>query len=364
MKIEIYNACQNNLKGLDIKIPLHKVVVITGVSGSGKSSLALDTLYAEGQRRYVETFSAYARQFLERLPRPQVERIENIPPAIAIEHTNPVKSSRSTLGTLTEVNHFAKMLFFRQARLFCPGCDRPIKQYTSREAALLLVGQHQGKRATVVAPVKVAQDFELLRKGLIQAGYFRVLEKDKGRVVNIEEVERRDEIEVVIDRISLHHSRLKRLIDSIDRAFQVGKGMAKAYVEDKDPIVFSTLHACPDCQLAFPLPTPNLFSFNSPVGACPQCHGFGRIIDIDWDLVVPDPGKSISQGAVKVFEAPAARGERADMIRFCKAEGIPLDVKWCELDTAARSKILEGEGSWYGVRGFLSGWRPSATRFM
>jgi len=353
MKIEIYNACQNNLKGLDIKIPLHKVVVITGVSGSGKSSLALDTLYAEGQRRYVETFSAYARQFLERLPRPQVERIENIPPAIAIEHTNPVKSSRSTLGTLTEVNHFAKMLFFRQARLFCPGCDRPIKQYTTREAALLLVGQHHGKRATVVAPVKVAQDFELLRKGLIQAGYFRVLEKDKGRVVNIEEVERRDEIEVVIDRISLHHSRLKRLIDSIDRAFQVGKGMAKAYVEDKDPIVFSTLHACPDCQLAFPLPTPNLFSFNSPVGACPQCHGFGRIIDIDWDLVVPDPGKSISQGAVKVFEAPAARGERADMIRFCKAEGIPLDVKWCELDTAARSKILEGEGSWYGVRGFF-----------
>ncbi len=352
MFIQVHKARQNNLKGFDLKVPFHRVVVITGVSGSGKSSLALDTLYAEGQRRYVETFSPYVRQFLERMPRPRVDRIENIPPAIAVEHTNPVKSSRSTLGTLTEINHFAKMLFFREAALVCPTCTRRVKRDTPRDAARLLTKHHQGKAATIVAPVRVVSDFELLRQGLVQAGYWRVFED--GRIIDINDLHEREELEVVIDRLRLEEKRLRRLMDSFERAFSVGKGISRVYVEGEAPIPFSTRYGCPSCKLDFPLPTPNLFSFNSPVGACAECHGFGRTIDIDWDLVVPNPALSISQGAVKVFEVPAARGEKEDMLSFCRSRGIPLDVPWCSLPPGARKEILEGKGAWYGVRGFFN----------
>ncbi len=350
--IDLYELRQNNLKGFDLALPFHRVIAITGVSGSGKSSLALDTLYAEGQRRYVETFSAYARQFLERMPRPRVKRIENIPPAIAIEQTNPVKNSRSTVGTLTEINHFVKMLFYREAIPFCPNCDRPIVVATPELVAVELLTNNRDSRAIITAPVKVKGDFHFLKKGLIQAGYYRVFVD--GVIQEIQEVAERDEVEVLIDRLTLSEGNRARLLDSLERAFALGHGEARIhFVNNGKTLLYSANHACPYCDRQLQPRSPNLFSFNSPVGACPECHGFGRVIDIDWDLVVPNPEISIERGAVKVFEAPAAWEEKEDMLSFCHAEGIPTDKPWKELSDQARQAILFGKGGWYGVKGFF-----------
>lgn len=199
--IRLYELGQNNLKGFDLALPFHKVIVVTGLSGSGKSSLAIDTLYAEAQRRYVETFSAYVRQFLERMPRPNVRRIENIPPAIAIEQTNPVKNSRSTVGTLTEINHFVKMLFFSDSIPYCPDCGRPITPSSPQESANDLLRNASGCEAIITTRIEVKRDFHYLKQGLIQAGYFRVLVD--GRVVNLEDLYEEQSLDVIIDRIRI-----------------------------------------------------------------------------------------------------------------------------------------------------------------
>ncbi|MBW1730564.1 MAG: excinuclease ABC subunit UvrA [Deltaproteobacteria bacterium] len=349
--IRLYELRQNNLKGFDLSLPFHKVIAITGVSGSGKSSLALDTLYAEGQRRYVETFSAYARQFLERMPRPKVRRIENIPPAIAIEQVNPVKNSRSTVGTLTEINHFIKMLFYREATPYCPNCGRPIIVSTPQQAARDLMDKALDRAVVVTAPVRVKKDFRFLVEGLVQAGYYRVWEK--GRIQPLQELSEREMVEVVIDRLKLNMHSEGRLLDSLERAFALGRGEVMIY-EGQDVVEkYSAEHGCPYCGTVLSPRNPNLFSFNSPVGACPECHGFGRVIDIDWDLVVPNPKLSIKEGAVKVFEAPAAWEEREDLLRFCRGQGIPLGKPWETLPQEAKQSILFGKGHWYGVKGFF-----------
>ncbi len=349
--IHLQELREHNLKGFDLSIPFHKVIAITGVSGSGKSSLALDTLYAEGQRRYVETFSTYARQFLERMPRPKAKAIQNIPPAIAIEQVNPVKSSRSTLGTLTELNHFIKMLYFREGVLYCPGCSRQVAPSTPQDVARDLRARAAGHRILITATVKVQQDFQLLKKGLLQAGFFRVLER--GRIKDLDLIGPCEEVEVLIDRLKGGARSGSRLLDSLERGFAVGKGEIKVYVEQKEPLLYSNTLACPYCKIGFAQPSPNLFSFNSPVGACPECHGFGKVTDVDWDLVIPNKTLSINQGAVKVFEAPAAWEEKQDMLAFCKAEGIALDRPWHQLGKRARDAILFGKGHWYGVKAFF-----------
>lgn len=350
--IKLYELRQNNLKGFDLALPFHKVIVITGLSGSGKSSLALDTLYAEGQRRYVETFSAYARQFLERMPRPHVRRIENIPPAIAIEHTNPVKNSRSTVGTLTEINHFAKMFFYRESTPYCPGCGRPIHQATPHSSATELLSDAQGNTAVIIAPVEVQRDYHYLREGLVQAGYYRVLVD--GKVVDLDEVDEAHNLEVVIDRLKLSTRNHARLVDSLERGFALGRGNVMVYLETGEARKYTSQYGCPYCGIQLSPKIPNLFSFNSPVGACPECHGFGRVIDVDWDLVVPNPRLSIKEGAVKVFEAPAASGEKRDLLSFCRKQGIPVDCPWEELPKKVREAILFGQGPWYGVKGFFN----------
>jgi excinuclease ABC subunit A len=339
-KIRLENVRQNNLKGFDLDLPLYRVIAITGLSGSGKSSLALDTLYAEGQRRYVETFSAYARQFLERMPRPQAGRIENIPAAIAIEQTNPVKSSRSTLGTLTEVNHFVKMFFFREAHLFCPHCGRAILSRSPLKVASELVSRHPKELVVITALVEVKEDFSFLRDGLVAAGFFRVW--TEGRIENIMKIEPQPAVEVVVDRVHLKEENLSRLTDSLEKAFALGRDRILVHLPDSGVLKYTNRYACAYCEVSFTRPTPNLFSFNSPLGACLECRGFGRIIDIDWDLVIPDQTLSIQEGAVRVFEAPAASGEREDLLHFCRQESIPVDRPWKRLSEKARRTILQG----------------------
>ncbi len=344
--IKLRGVSQHNLKGFDLDIPLHKVVCVTGVSGAGKSSLAFDVLYAEGQRRYVETFSTYLRQYLERLPRPQVKSIENIPPAIAVEQTNPVKSSRSTVGTLAEITHFAKMLYFRESIPFCPYCHREIKGFDPEQVASLLLERYPAQLAIIVAPVK-ARDPNLLKSGLLASGFFRIFLAN--RIADLEEIEDLpSEIEVVLDRIKISPSEKKRLIEALEQGFNIAR-LVKIYLPYGRVEVFSKEARC-HCGYEPPKKTPNLFSFNSPIGACPQCRGFGRVIDIDWDLVVPDKNKSLAQGAITLLELPSLWEEKEELLEYCEEKDIPLTTAWKDLPEETRQRIIYGDGKWYGLK--------------
>ncbi len=279
--IHIQSASQNNLKNLTLRLPLHELIVITGVSGSGKSSLAFDTIYAEGQRRYVETFSPYARQFLERMDKPRVERIEGIPPAIAIDQVNPVRGSRSTVGTMTELNDHLKLLFARVAALYCRGCGRRVERDTPESIADALLAHGAGElRAVVTFPVTAPAHFDMaeVTELLARQGYTR-LHSRNGPL-----------LEVIQDRPRLSPANRARLVESLEAALSHGRGRVAVYPLDEQrqpgaPWRFSAHLHCPDCDLRYPDPQPGLFSFNSPAGACPTCRGFGRTMGIDVGLV-------------------------------------------------------------------------------
>ncbi len=349
MRKIILKGCQeHNLRGFDLEIPLYHVICVTGVSGSGKSSLVFDTLFAEGQRRYLETFSTYIRQYFERLPRPKVAAIENIPPAIAISQTNPVKSSRSTVGTLSEITHFTKMLYFRLAEARCAGCGRLLWIEDPVSGARRLLQKAAGKRAIVTCPVKAHQDPLLLREGLLQAGFFRLY--FSGEVRDIEELsDLPPECEIVVDRLRLLPEESDRLIEALERAFEIS-GEARIHLPYGEEIRLCASARCPYCDLSAPRRTPNLFSFNSPLGACPECRGFGRIMDIDWNLVIPNPRKSLREGALTILEMPFAWEVKEDLWEFCRRRGIPLDCPWEELPEEIQKAILYGEGEWYGLK--------------
>ncbi|QJA06025.1 excinuclease ABC subunit A [Thermosulfurimonas marina] len=347
-KIVLRGCREHNLKGLDLEIPLYRVVAVSGPSGSGKSTLVFDTLFAEGQRRYLETFSSYVRQYFERLPRPRVEAIENIPPAIAISQTNPVKSSRSTVGTLAEITHFAKMLWFRAAEARCPGCGKPLLAADPLSAARRLLSEAEGAPAVITAPLHVERDPRLLREGLLSAGYFRVW--SAGKVCDLEEMgEIPEELEVVLDRLKLRAEEFSRLVEALERGLSMS-GEVRIHLPYDRELRFASAERCPYCGLPAPRRHPNLFSFNSPLGACPECRGFGRVLDIDWDLVIPDPRKSLKEGAISVLEMPLAWEVREDLISYCRRKGIPLDRPWKELPEEVKQKILFGNGDWYGVK--------------
>ncbi len=353
--IRLRGVRQNNLKGLDLDLPLGELIVITGVSGSGKSSLAFDTVYAEGQRRYVETFSPYARQFLDRMDRPRADRIEGIPPAIAIDQTNPVRTSRSTVGTMTELNDHLKLLFARAARLFCHGCGREVRRDTPESVwkDLALLARQSNPRVLICFRVPVPNRFtpEEIRKLLAQQGYVRILREDA------------DGIEVIQDRLRLTARNRGRAIEALEAALSHGQGHLRVYPLDEDltpgdPWRFSTALHCPDCDIDYRNPTPNLFSFNSPLGACGTCRGFGRTIGIDWDLVVPDRGKSLIEGAVKPIQSDSYAEVQEDLMGFAHRRAIPTDVPWQDLTEQDRHWVLEGEGDrdqgvWYGIRRFF-----------
>jgi excinuclease ABC subunit A len=361
--IRIRGARQNNLQGLDLDVPLRQLVVVTGVSGSGKSSLVFDTVYAEGQRRYVETFSPYARQFLDRMDKPQVDRVEGIPPAIAIDQTNPVRTSRSTVGTMTELNDHLKLLYARAGQLHCSGCGGPVRRDTPDSVYDTLVRRTQAAgdpRLLVTFPVTVPATFSTAEvlKLLEQQGYTRVHASEAGK------------LEMVQDRFRLGNVDRARVIDACEAALRVGRGRVNVRVLPAAPSAdsagagaetvwrFSTDLHCADCDLHYREPTPSLFSFNSPLGACETCRGFGRVIGIDFGLVTPDSGKTLRGGVIKPWQTESNRECQDDLLRFAKKRGIPVDTPWRDLTEAQRQWVLEGEGPWekkvwYGVRRFF-----------
>ncbi|MGA0023357.1 MAG: excinuclease ABC subunit A, partial [Burkholderiales bacterium] len=363
--IAIRGARQNNLKNLSLDLPLHELIVVTGVSGSGKSSLVFDTLYAEGQRRYVETFSPYARQFLDRQDRPQVDSIDGIPPAIAIDQVNPVRTSRSTVGTMTELNDHLKLLFARAAHLYCKGCGAKVSRDTPQTIfdALRARAQAAGDpRLAIAFPVPVPANFKAgeVKSLLAAQGYTRFLHEDKHH------------FEVVQDRLRLGNADRVRVLDALEAALKVGQGRINVHVLAADDANVSSgtvwkysadLH-CAECDIHYAEPNPSLFSFNSPMGACDSCRGFGRVIGLDFGLVVPDESKSLRDGAVKPWQTPSNRECQDDLMKYARLHGIPVDKPWRELSTKEKRWVLDGEpeweswrkswpGTWYGVARFF-----------
>jgi excinuclease ABC subunit A len=363
--IVIRGARQNNLKNLTMAIPTGELVVVTGVSGSGKSSLVFDTLYAEGQRRYVETFSPYARQFLDRMDKPQVDAVEGIPPAIAIDQTNPVRTSRSTVGTMTELNDHLKLLFARAAKLYCRGCGKPVTRDTPSSIYEDLCGKGDA-RIVITFPVPIPKNFsEKEIEDLLQRqGYTRLHSRSKGR------------LEVIQDRIRMPAERA-RVVEALEAALRFGQGRVNIYAEkqgrtskemgsvpDFDCYRYSSDLHCPDCDIHYSEPTPAMFSFNSPLGACEACRGFGRVIGVDFGLVVPDETKTLREGAVRPWQTASFKECQDDLAKYAKKRGIPLDVPWKDLSDTHKAWVLEGEsewvswrkswpGVWYGVRRFF-----------
>ncbi|HUL55599.1 MAG TPA: excinuclease ABC subunit UvrA, partial [Usitatibacter sp.] len=356
-EIRIRGARQNNLKNLDVAIPTGELVVVTGPSGSGKSSLVFDTLYAEGQRRYVETFSPYARQFLDRMDKPQVDSIEGIPPAIAIDQTNPVRTSRSTVGTMTEINDHLKLLFARTASLHCRQCgelvrrDTPETIYAQMQERAAAAGD---PRLVVAFPVDVPKNFteEEVTKLLQGQGYTRVHHREGTR------------LEVTQDRLKMGSAEKSRVVEAIEAAIRVGQGRVNVFPEGGAAWRFSTDLHCATCDIHYSDPTPARFSFNSPIGACDACRGFGRVIGIDYGLIVPDESKTLRGGAVKPFQTKSYDECQDDLAKLAVKRGIPMDKPYRELTAEQKRWVMQGDDDWvswkksgkthwYGVKRFF-----------
>ena len=434
-RITIEGATQNNLKSLNVELPLGELIVVTGVSGSGKSSFAFDTVYAEGQRRYVETFSPYARQFLDRMDKPRADRIDGIPPAIAIDQTNPVRTSRSTVGTMTELNDHLKLLFARAGVVHCRQCGEPVGS-DSPESVVAAIAPTAGARLTVTFDVPVPENFsaEEIQRFLARQGYTRIYAQTA------------DNLEVTQARLRYHGGLRSRLLEELESAFERGQGRVKIYLDESnrdegnrdawsssgpgagsvdyqsnrhphhamrvptggppggvsdepadtrsiDPpmlsesvsvsptprapsacgrmVTFSKGLHCAACDISYAEAIPNLFSFNSPMGACETCRGFGRTIGIDYGLVIPDESKTLASGAIKPWQSKSYQRCQNDLIRFANERGVPIDRPWSELDAAARAWVVQGEGAshrkrgasgWYGAQGFFAWLETKAYR--
>lgn len=358
--IVIRGAREHNLKGIDLDIPLNRLTVITGVSGAGKSSLAFDTLYAEGQRRYVETFSPYARQFLDRLERPKTDEIEGIPPGIAIDRKDPVRTSRSTVGTMTEITDYAKLLYGKAGRLHCEKCGRPVAQEAPDDVWRAITGPEAPGGGELI----ITFPFDASGPGLealLRTGLTRRLEDWK--LLPLEDPHRpfSGKAHIVMDRLPAGAWSRKRVVDSIEQAFNHGKGRLDVWVTPGFHRSFSAGLDCPECGISYSRPPSNLFSFNSPLGACPRCRGFGRVIEIDMDLVIPNKRLSLAQGAVKPWGgSKEGKMEYKDLEAFCLAEGIDMSKPYESLEAHERRAIEEGTGRYYGIKGFFE-WLETKT---
>jgi excinuclease ABC subunit A len=360
--IRIRGARQHNLKNLDLDIRTGEMTVVTGPSGSGKSSLVFDTLYAEGQRRYVETFSAYARQFLDRMDRPAVDKVEGVPPAIAIDQTNPVRTSRSTVGTMTELNDHLKLLFARAADLFDRQTAQRVRHDSPETIYADLVARAAAAddpRVVVTFPVELPESVTPaeVEQWLSASGFTRVQAE---RVV-----EHRKILDVVADRIRLAGTEKARVVEAIELSLRRGAGRVNVYAlnegGDADLWRYSVGLHCPESDLRYADPQPALFSFNSAFGACEACRGFGRVIGVDFGLVIPDHRKTLRAGAIKPLQTPAWKECQDDLMKYAGEAGIPRDTAWSQLSRAQKDWVIEGSPhwngkwnqQWYGVRRFF-----------
>ena len=298
--IKIFGAKEHNLKNINLEIPRNKLVVITGLSGSGKSSLAFDTIYAEGQRRYVESLSSYARQFLEQLKKPDVEHIEGLSPAISIEQRKAGGNPRSTVGTATEIYDYLRLLFSRIGKPYCYKCGREIKQQSQDEIIDRILKYPDGSSILILAPLVRGRkgEYHSLFSELKKQGFVRI--RLDGSVISLdEEIKlekfKKHNIEVVVDRIVIEKSIRERLADSVETALKVGKGLMLVNKANREDELFSELYSCPECGINYEEIEPRMFSFNSPYGACHACDGLGTIMDIEADLVIPDKTKSLRE---------------------------------------------------------------------
>ncbi|HUB68070.1 MAG TPA: excinuclease ABC subunit UvrA [Candidatus Methylacidiphilales bacterium] len=381
--IRVHGARQHNLKNIDVTIPHHRLTVITGLSGSGKSSLAFDTLYAEGQRRYVETFSPYTRQFLERMDKPNVERIDGLPPAIAIEQSNSVKTSRSTVGTMTEIADYLKLLFARLASLTCPHCGRAVRPLGATQIASGILAARAGRDVLVGFSVPMPHQPSLgaALAALRQQGFLRVWLGGELRRTDDPVPEKETApplLRVVQDRVTVSTANRARLAEAVESALRHGEGEVQVFdpvsgPEPKNELRFSNAWICPYDGTRFREPTPALFSFNNPMGACSSCRGFGRTIEIDYERALPDRRLSIRGGVVKPWQNGVSLECQKDLLKHCAKEGIPVDQPFCELDPWMQKFVIEGEprknstlnelweaGGWYGVKGYFQ-WLETKT---
>jgi excinuclease ABC subunit A len=383
--IVVRGARVHNLKNIDFEVPHNAMTVVTGVSGSGKSSLAFDTIYAEGQRRYVESLSAYARQFLERIEKPDVDFIDGIAPAIAIRQKNSTRNPRSTVATATEIYDYLRLLYARVGRTFCRKCGQEVRKDTVDEIAQKILALDEGTRLNALFPVvqgapqgdnkkarrkkiSVADPqaatatlkerlFDLRKKGfnrLFQNG--QVFEFSTPE--SLLDIDFSRPLYVLVDRIVVAADQRSRLVDAVEQAYrESGEVVFQTAPRDGEPLRefrFANRFDCKPCQIAYHEPEPRLFSFNNPFGACPRCQGFGNTIDFDMSLVIPDSSKTLAEGAIEPWTKPKYRNLQAELRKFARQQGIPLDVPWRELDPEQRQLVVEGNDKFAGVQGFFA----------
>ena len=373
--IRIRNARQHNLKGISVDLPRRAITVITGPSGSGKSSLAFDTIYAEGQRRYVESLSAYARQFLERMAKPYVDSIEGLSPAIAIEQKNPVRTSRSTVGTATEIYDYLRLLWARIGRTLCPQCGRVLRPDTPQGVADQVLALPDGTRLLVTFPLRLSDlvSHAVAVENLRAEGFVRVVAD--GQAYHLDDLAtgqpdltRCDEVLVVADRLTVDAAARARLTDAIETAFREGDGDCVVLTDSPPPAAhlpstinhlpslpprlhFTTRFECPEHHTRAPHPTPQLFSFNNPRGACPTCNGFGATLEYDLKLIVPHPERTLRDGAIDPWTKPRYDNKRRALAEACKREGIAMDRPWRDLADSQHEFLLRGKAK--GFQGIL-----------
>jgi excinuclease ABC subunit A len=360
--IRIVNARQNNLQGISVDLPHRALIVVTGPSGSGKSTLAFDTLYAEGQRRYIESLSTYAKQFLDRMPKPQVDRLEGLAPAVAIEQRNPVISSRSTVGTATEVYDYMRLLWARIGRCYCRKCGSPVRRDTPQAAADDILAQ--GGRVQVCFPLPpVARlTHAAVVENLRALGFVRVIAG--GSPLHLDELPpkldltRVDELLIVVDRLSAEPESAGRIAEAVATAFAEGEGIAIVLLESGSEarLRFTEFPACSRCDTPAAVVTPALFSFNNPRGACSNCNGFGAVLEYDESLIICDPSRSVAQGAIDPWTKPRYESRRRILMEFARSIGVDPDKPWSKLKPAQRRELLYGrKRRFVGIFPFLKG---------